>query len=355
MNLVQCLLLIHGLVMVQLKPEMNSMCSCLWTLFFLLQLPSRTLKAGCYSVSYKFYLIKDDYVYEVSDEDNLAKEEQQQSQEPPVAQPSEQEAPVNPSKNQQRSNLNKKHLLMQREDERPSFNLGISPPASQPSQPSQLSVSQLEILEEAMVEVGVIAALKFAEATTSEPTLPAAKVYKTPEKKIKITNELIEKCYHWMTHVKQTRYGSNEYDAIFALKHEALYGGLREYFMSLMPKEHVVSIHSMILNQIKICRYQEQIYIVPQDVVSYIDERTNKAYRFDIEQYAHHHQFLDKRKLASHPFLFVPICNGAHWWLWIADVSKKKFYVLDPVNKLPEDIPDSRKKLNKFVLGSLLM
>ncbi|KAL4391793.1 hypothetical protein AHAS_Ahas03G0280600 [Arachis hypogaea] len=35
---------------------------------------------------------------------------------------------------------------------------------------------------------------------------------------------------------------------------------------------------------------------------SYIVKRTNKAYRFDIEQYAHHRQFLDKRKLASHPF-----------------------------------------------------
>ncbi|KAL4275437.1 hypothetical protein AHAS_Ahas20G0107100 [Arachis hypogaea] len=70
---------------------------------------------------------------------------------------------------------------------------------------------------------------------------------------------------------------------------------------------------------------------------SYIDKRTNKAYRFDIEHYAHHRQ------------LFVPICNGAHWWLWIADVNKKKFYMLDPVNKLPEDIPDSRKKLNKFI------
>ncbi|KAL4343685.1 hypothetical protein AHAS_Ahas11G0103100 [Arachis hypogaea] len=46
---------------------------------------------------------------------------------------------------------------------------------------------------------------------------------------------------------------------------------------------------------------------------------------------------------------FVPICNGGHWWLWIADVNKKKFYVLDPINKLPEHIPDSRKKLNKFV------
>ncbi|RYR72322.1 hypothetical protein Ahy_A02g006518 [Arachis hypogaea] len=155
-----------------------------------------------------------------------------------------------------------------------------------------------------------------------------------------------------MTHVKQTRDSSNEYDAIFVLKHEALYEGLRQYFMSLMPKEHVhitvVSIHNMILNQIKVCQYQKQIYIVPLDIVnfmlgthgeSYIDKRTNKAYRFDIEQ-----------KPASHPFLFVLIFNGAHWWLWIADVNKKKFYVLDPINKLPKDIPELRVKLNKFVM-----
>ncbi|RYR09600.1 hypothetical protein Ahy_B05g077973 [Arachis hypogaea] len=175
-----------------------------------------------------------------------------------------------------------------------------------------------------------------------------------------------------MTHVKKTKDSSNEYEPIFFLKHEALYEGLREYFMSLMPKEQlhasVVSIHSMILNQIKVQQYQEQIYIVPLDIVKcdlidvhfvdfmlethgveYIDKRTNKAYRFDIEQYAHHRQFLDKRKLASHPFLFVPICNGEHWWLWIADVNKKKFYVLDPINKLPENIPYSRKQLNKFI------
>ncbi|KAL4344007.1 hypothetical protein AHAS_Ahas11G0135300 [Arachis hypogaea] len=73
----------------------------------------------------------------------------------------------------------------ERENERPSFNLGISPPASQPRQPSQLSVSQLEILKEAVVDAGVTAALNFAEATTSELTLPASEVYKTPEKKKK--------------------------------------------------------------------------------------------------------------------------------------------------------------------------
>ncbi|RYR28474.1 hypothetical protein Ahy_B01g052606 [Arachis hypogaea] len=133
--------------------------------------------------------------------------------------------------------------------------------------------------------------------------------------------------------------------------------------MSLMPKQQVhatvVCIYSTILNEIKVRRYQELIYIGPLDIVnfmlgthgeSYIDKSTNKAYRFDIEQYAHHHQFLDKKKLASHSFLFVLICNGAHWWLWIADVNKKKFYVLDPINKLLENIPDSRKKLNKFVV-----
>ncbi|RYR34265.1 hypothetical protein Ahy_A10g049027 [Arachis hypogaea] len=158
-----------------------------------------------------------------------------------------------------------------------------------------------------------------------------------------------------MAHVKQTKDGSNEYKPVFVLKHEALYEGLREYFMSLMLEEQlhatVVSIHSMIFNEIKVRRYQEQIYIVPLDIVNimlgthgmeYTDKRTNKAYRFDIEQYAYHHQFLDKRKLASHPFL-------RHWWLWIADVNKREFYVLDPINKPKKYIPKARVQLNKFV------
>ncbi|KAL4374002.1 hypothetical protein AHAS_Ahas05G0138200, partial [Arachis hypogaea] len=115
----------------------------------------------------------------------------------------------------------------------------------------------------------------------------------------------------------------------------------------------------MILNEIKVQRYQEQIYIVPLDIVNfmlgrhgvdYIDKMTNKAYRFDIEQYAHHRQFLDKRKHASHPFLFVAICNRAHWWLRITYVNKKKFYVLDLINKPKKYIPESRVMLNKFVV-----
>ncbi|RYR29192.1 hypothetical protein Ahy_B01g053533 [Arachis hypogaea] len=233
---------------------------------------------------------------------------------------------------------------------------------SQPTQPSEPTVSRLEILEEAVVDAGVMAALKFGEATSGKASFTTAELYKTPEKKKEITEELIEKCYHWMTHVKQTKDSSNEYDAIFVLKHEANYEGVRQHFMSLMPKQQVestvITIHSMILNQIKGHWFQEKIYIVPLDIVrfmlgthgvDYTDPRTKKAYKFDINQYAHHRHFLDKRKLALYPFLFVSICNRGHGWLWISDVQKKVFYMLDPVNKKKKDIPESRVKLNKFV------
>ncbi|RYR69664.1 hypothetical protein Ahy_A03g016219 [Arachis hypogaea] len=222
-------------------------------------------------------LIKDDYVYEVSDEDRPL-EQQQQPCEEPTAQQSEQEAPID----------------VQRENERSSFSLRISPPASQPTQSSQESVSQLEILAETVIDARVTATLN-----------------------------------------------SNEYEAIFVLKHEALYEGLREYFMSLIPKEQVhasvVSIHSMILNQIKVRRYHEQIYIVPLDIVNFMLER-------------HGVKYTDKRTNKAYIQLFVLICNGGHWWLWIADVNKKKFYVLDPINKPKEDILESIVQLNKFVM-----
>ncbi|RYR51406.1 hypothetical protein Ahy_A06g026421 [Arachis hypogaea] len=215
-------------------------------------------------------LLKDDYVYEVSNEDP-AKEQEQQAQEPTVQQEAEEEAPVNvpleqpckePIEQQSKQEApldvcppkpNKQGVTgsitssiiehaaqpREREDERPSFSLGINPPASQPTQPSEESDSQLEILAEAVIEARVEAALKFSEGTSSEPTLPTAQVYKTPQKKTKITNELIDKGYHWMTHEKQTKDDTNEYEPLFVLKHEGLYEGLREYFMSLKPEEQV--------------------------------------------------------------------------------------------------------------------
>ncbi|RYR58998.1 hypothetical protein Ahy_A05g024851 [Arachis hypogaea] len=181
----------------------------------------------------------------------------------------------------------------------------------------------------------VVAAMRFADATSAEPSLTAAEGYKTPEKEKEITEELKEKCYHWMTHVKESKDSTNEYDAIFVLNHKANFEGLKYHFLSLMPEQHVestvVNAHCMILNDIKCLQFQEEIHCVLTDIMfilenhseNYIDPKTNKAYRMDVDQYAHYCHFLDKRKLASHPFMFVPIYNGGHWWLWIAEVQKK--------------------------------
>ncbi|RYR13203.1 hypothetical protein Ahy_B04g070316 [Arachis hypogaea] len=131
-----------------------------------------------------------------------------------------------------------------------------------------------------------------------------------------------------MTHVKVTKDSTDEYDPLFILNHKANFEGLIHHFMPLMPGEQVkstvVNTHCMILNDMKCPRFEKDIYCVSTDIVmfmlgnygvDYLDPKTKKAYRFDVERYAHQCQFLEKRKLASHPFLFVPICNRGHWWL----------------------------------------
>ncbi|QHO12054.1 uncharacterized protein DS421_15g503540 [Arachis hypogaea] len=237
------------------------------------------------------------------------------------------------------------------EDGVPSFSLGISPASSQltppsqvtltqPTQPSEPTVLELEVLVDAVVDAGVMAPLKFAEATSVEPSFTAIELYKTSEKNKEITEELKEKCYHLMTHVKETIDTTDEYDPLFILNYQENFEGFRHHFMYLMPEQHVentvVNTHCMILNDMKCLRFEKDIYCVPTDIVmfmlgnhgeKYIDPKTKKAYRFDVDRYAHQR----------------------HWWLWIADVRKKAFYVLDPVNKNKNKIPDLRIKLNKFV------
>ncbi|QHO24756.1 uncharacterized protein DS421_12g375020 [Arachis hypogaea] len=227
--------------------------------------------------SLKEELIKDDFIYvplETSDNDSPPKEQQQPCQEALVARELEEEAQPDFAARPR-----------QWEDDVPSFSLGISPLASQPTPPSQMTVTQpsqpseptiseLEILEEAVVDAKVTAALKFAEATTAEPSFTAAEVYKTPEKDKEITEELKEKCYHWITHLKQTKDSKNEYDPVFILRHEVLFEGLRHHFMSLMPGEHVestvVNTHCMIVNDMKCPRFEKDIYCVPTDIVMFM-------------------------------------------------------------------------------------
>ncbi|QHO13001.1 uncharacterized protein DS421_15g511730 [Arachis hypogaea] len=133
--------------------------------------PNKQGVTGSITSSVIEQFFKDAGVYQVSDEE--------QSKEPPVARQSEKETLILSSFDRYVTCFSLISFL-EREDERPSFSLRITPPASQPTQPSQESDSQLEILAEAVIEDGVEAALKFAEGTSSGPTLPAAQAYKTP-------------------------------------------------------------------------------------------------------------------------------------------------------------------------------
>ncbi|RYR39001.1 hypothetical protein Ahy_A09g044385 [Arachis hypogaea] len=68
---------------------------------------------------------------------------------------------------------------------------------------------------------------------------------------------------------------------------------------------------------------------------------------FNVEDYPSFIPFLDQKKLASHPYIFAPVCYSDHWWMWVADVRKKKFYILDPYHKTCPS--KARMKLNKFI------
>ncbi|RYR39381.1 hypothetical protein Ahy_A09g044895 [Arachis hypogaea] len=66
-----------------------------------------------------------------------------------------------------------------------------------------------------------------------------------------------------------------------------------------------------------------------------------------VEDYPMFIPFLDLKKLASHRYIFAPVCHSQHWWLWLADARKQKFYIVDPYHtKSPSE---ERTALNTFI------
>ncbi|RYR49339.1 hypothetical protein Ahy_A07g035805 [Arachis hypogaea] len=61
--------------------------------------------------------------------------------------------------------------------------------------------------------------------------------------------------------------------------------------------------------------------------------------------------YLDKKKLASHPFILTLVFYADHRWIWMTDVKNKKFHVLDPFHK--KSPLKERTTLNKFILSCL--
>ncbi|QHO19017.1 uncharacterized protein DS421_11g325320 [Arachis hypogaea] len=102
------------------------------------------------------------------------------------------------------------------------------------------------------------------------------------------------------------------------------------HLASLAPKTHI-EVENMAL-----ANHPEGVFLQPKN---------NKPFR--VEDYPMFIPFLDLQKLKSHRYIFTPVCHSFHWWLWIADTRKRKFYIVDPLhNKSPSD---ARTVLNTFV------
>ncbi|RYR19408.1 hypothetical protein Ahy_B03g064177 [Arachis hypogaea] len=183
--------------------------------------------------------------------------------------------------------------------------------------------------------------------------------FETPARINQNTDDMKEKCYIWATRVKTYADDStNEFDNLCTLIAQDKYILNRMHLASLQAgtyiESEIVSAMCLILNQKNDKRFQEQVYCLPPDIVSmavskhpngeFISPKTNKE--FKVEDYPMFIPFIDGKKLASHRYIFAPVCYSGHWWLWVIDTTKERFYILDPLHKKAPS--DGRKQLNKF-------
>ncbi|KAL4321309.1 hypothetical protein AHAS_Ahas14G0097600 [Arachis hypogaea] len=170
------------------------------------------------------------------------------------------------------------------------------------------------------------------------------------------TGDMKEKCYIWATRVKTYADGStNEFDNLCTLIAQDKYILNRMHLASLQAgsyiESEIVSTMCLILNQKNDKRFQELVYCLPlilciSFVVSqllqsmavskhpngeFISPKTNKE--FKVEDYPMFIPFIDGKKLALHRYIFAPVCYLGHWWLWVIDTTKGRFYILDPLHK----------------------
>ncbi|RYR58377.1 hypothetical protein Ahy_A05g024117 [Arachis hypogaea] len=169
-----------------------------------------------------------------------------------------------------------------------------------------------------------------------------------------------EKCYIWAIRVKTyANRLTNEFDTVCTLQAQDRYILSKVHLASLAAETHIeseiVSAMCLFLNQQKIKRFQEEVYCLPPVIVNmaianqpqgvFLQPKNNKPFR--VEDYPMFIPFLDLKKLASHCYILAPVCYSQHWWLWLADTRKLKFYIVDPYHK--KSSSDKRTTLNTFI------
>ncbi|RYR28940.1 hypothetical protein Ahy_B01g053164 [Arachis hypogaea] len=262
-------------------------------------------------------------------------------------------------------------------DSMPSFSLGLTDSSQEEAATQEGASTQdggraktpeiLKLLEQLGDLVQKIAS---GGVTTKEksPQIPkesgteSFENFETPARTNQHTSDMKEKCYLWAIRVKKHADGlTNEFDTVCTLQAQDRYILSKLHLASLAPETHIeaeiVSVMCFILNQQKIKRFQEEVYCLPPDIVNmalgnhpqgvFLQPKNNKPFR--VKDYPMFIPFLDLKKLASHRYIFAPVCHSQHWWLWLADTRKQKFYIVDLYHtKSPSD---ERTALNTFILG----
>ncbi|MED6209253.1 hypothetical protein PIB30_052945 [Stylosanthes scabra] len=167
-------------------------------------------------------------------------------------------------------------------------------------------------------------------------------------------------CYKWATKPK----GNNEYQHLFRFKTGKQYEAMRYHFTSMAEGAEmdlaIVQIMCILYNRENNEKFKYTTYCVPPLFLhnilekygpDYIDTKTRLPYKIETMPNLDALDYIDENKIKSSLFLFAPILYSHHWWLYVLDVTNKKFYVLDSKNSEPQR--GDRNKLNRFASNVL--
>ncbi|MED6215050.1 hypothetical protein PIB30_109521 [Stylosanthes scabra] len=192
-------------------------------------------------------------------------------------------------------------------DEAPSLDLGIDPPLPQQEEapsfdlgidPPLLTTQDLSDIEE-----------------LDELVQKAKDQFQTPQpiKSIENQKELEEKAVAWATVPK----GGNEFETIFKLAGDMFLEAMRYQFQSMAPKNYI----------------DIQVRMFEKHGQSLMDTKNNRPHAIvSLVNHEEYMVYLDKKKLLTHRFIFAPILFSEHWWLYVMDIEKREFFVLDSKN-----------------------
>ncbi|RYR18589.1 hypothetical protein Ahy_B03g063214 [Arachis hypogaea] len=137
--------------------------------------------------------------------------------------------------------------------------------------------------------------------------------FETPAGIYQITDDMKEKCYIWATRVKTYADDStNKFDNLCTLIFQDNY-----ILNRMLQAESYIESESMAVS-----KHPNGAFISP---------KTNKE--FSVKDYPSFIPFIDAKKLTSHRYIFAPVCYSGHWWLWVIDTKKWRYYILDPLHK----------------------